>query len=586
VSSSPQEFHVYALEWDDISDNMTFYVDDELAFRIDIDPNTMSEFHQEFFIILNLAVGGNKFPWMNGALYSPDASTVFPQTMVIDYVRVYSNPSYHNITGDSMAVKGQANMIYSLPYDTTFAYNWIIPAGSELSGGGLDSNFVSVDWSCDSDSIKCELTTPSGTYYLSKYVDASKENSIASDGYFVDSNQTDIEFEVIEVSEGKYKWTAPSGASIIGSDSSSMVTIDWGVAGGVVSCQIFGPCDTLLLTKNMRISGQGSQVPYPADIAHILPGSILATDFDYGGEGVAYHDSNEENQGPGPREDEGVDTEYADNGGPNVGWIIAGEWIEYTISVEDTVELFVELRAASQPGGGPMTILIDGEDRMGEFDIPSTGAWDEFMSIYPGKISLYPSDTIMRYNFVGGGYNIGTITFHELDTEAPSPISNLSITPSGKYAALIWNAATDNKLVLEYEVYVDDILKETVSDTSVTITDLTPETTYTAEIVAVDWQGNKSEGVSQNFTTTDNSSNKVLNESMVSIYPNPVHDFISIESEIAVTSVVIIDNLGRNLIETNGEFAQIDVSSLHAGIYYIIIKTENNGHLTKPFIKK
>jgi hypothetical protein len=43
------------------------------------------------------------------------------------------------------------------------------------------------------------------------------------------------------------------------------------------------------------------------------------------------------NQGPGPREDEGVDTEYADNGGPNVGWIIAGEWIEYTISVEDTV---------------------------------------------------------------------------------------------------------------------------------------------------------------------------------------------------------------------------------------------------------
>ncbi|NOY37638.1 MAG: T9SS type A sorting domain-containing protein [Chlorobi bacterium] len=41
-----------------------------------------SEFHENFFIILNVAVGGN---WPG----SPDASTVFPQTMKADYVRVY-----------------------------------------------------------------------------------------------------------------------------------------------------------------------------------------------------------------------------------------------------------------------------------------------------------------------------------------------------------------------------------------------------------------------------------------------------------------------------------------------------------------
>lgn len=53
---------------------------------IDITPSGLSEFHQDFFIILNVAVGGN---WPG----SPDASTVFPQTMEVDYVRVYQDAS-------------------------------------------------------------------------------------------------------------------------------------------------------------------------------------------------------------------------------------------------------------------------------------------------------------------------------------------------------------------------------------------------------------------------------------------------------------------------------------------------------------
>ena len=43
-------------------------------------------FDQRFYILLNLAVGGN-FP---GA---PATNTVFPATMQVDYVRVYSGPT-------------------------------------------------------------------------------------------------------------------------------------------------------------------------------------------------------------------------------------------------------------------------------------------------------------------------------------------------------------------------------------------------------------------------------------------------------------------------------------------------------------
>lgn len=79
------EFHTYALEWD--ATEIRWYVDGVLfAMR-----NTWyssggsfpAPFDQHFYILLNVAVGGN---WPG----SPNASTVFPVTMEVDYVRVYS----------------------------------------------------------------------------------------------------------------------------------------------------------------------------------------------------------------------------------------------------------------------------------------------------------------------------------------------------------------------------------------------------------------------------------------------------------------------------------------------------------------
>jgi beta-glucanase (GH16 family) len=74
------DFHIYSLQWTD--QKISAYIDDILYFEIDITPAELSEFHQNFFIILNLAVGGI----LPG---SPDETTVFDQTMEVDYVRVY-----------------------------------------------------------------------------------------------------------------------------------------------------------------------------------------------------------------------------------------------------------------------------------------------------------------------------------------------------------------------------------------------------------------------------------------------------------------------------------------------------------------
>jgi beta-glucanase (GH16 family) len=76
------DFHVFAVEWEE--NVIRWYVDDKLYFTRT--PSSISPydwpFDQEFFVILNLAVGGN---WPG----NPDATTVFPQTYEVDYVRVY-----------------------------------------------------------------------------------------------------------------------------------------------------------------------------------------------------------------------------------------------------------------------------------------------------------------------------------------------------------------------------------------------------------------------------------------------------------------------------------------------------------------
>ncbi|HEY3039595.1 MAG TPA: family 16 glycosylhydrolase [Pyrinomonadaceae bacterium] len=77
-------FHTFAISRTTTS--IKWYVDRVQYFEGNIEGgiNSTSEFQGQFFIILNVAVGGN-------FVGSPDASTVFPQRMQVDYVRVWGN---------------------------------------------------------------------------------------------------------------------------------------------------------------------------------------------------------------------------------------------------------------------------------------------------------------------------------------------------------------------------------------------------------------------------------------------------------------------------------------------------------------
>src|SRR5258708_39726396 len=85
-----------------------------------------------------------------------------------------------------------------------------------------------------------------------------------------------------------------------------------------------------------------SSTPYSGSPA-VVPGTIQAENFDNGGEGVAYHDSGSNNVGGAYRQT-GVDIEASSAGGYDVGWIAAGEWLNYTVSVATAGTYTVQVR--------------------------------------------------------------------------------------------------------------------------------------------------------------------------------------------------------------------------------------------------
>jgi len=83
------DYHVFAIEWE--PQTMRFYVDNvlyETQNAGNLPPGKTWAFDHPFFLVLNVAVGGY---WPG----SPDATTQFPTSMLVDYVRVYRVGAQH-----------------------------------------------------------------------------------------------------------------------------------------------------------------------------------------------------------------------------------------------------------------------------------------------------------------------------------------------------------------------------------------------------------------------------------------------------------------------------------------------------------
>ena len=158
-----QSFHEFAMEWK--PDTLEWFVDDLLIFTLtatDIAPYTWV-FDQDFHFILNLAIGGN---WPG----NPDGTTVFPQTLEVDYVRAYQLIEDIKMIGDDYIQPCEIAVEYAVPDMSGTTYNWSIPSGASITSGESTHSII-INFNGNEGAVSCEFTNSCGTETLTTLVE-------------------------------------------------------------------------------------------------------------------------------------------------------------------------------------------------------------------------------------------------------------------------------------------------------------------------------------------------------------------------------------------------------------------------------
>ena len=149
---------------------------------------------------------------------------------------------------------------------------------------------------------------------------------------------------------------------------------------------------------------------------------------------------------------------------------------------------------------------------------------------------------------------------------------------------LTWDTVEN---ALSYNVYQGAELLANVTETTLTVDGLEPNTEYCFSVTAVrnETESDKSEEACAK-TFGDGIEELALS---INIYPNPVDNELFLATELRVEEIAIYDVYGRTTtvygLQTTDFVHSIDVADLEAGVYFVNIKTEN-GNIVKRFIKK
>ena len=181
----------------------------------------------------------------------------------------------------------------------------------------------------------------------------------------------------------------------------------------------------------------GEQLPYGGEAIQI-PGSFQVAHYDVfeggNGQGICYSDTSPGNNADF-RPEEDVDAVAGSAEGDHVGWIAAGEWMEYTIEVAEAGTYSLEFRyACGNPnGGGPFQLESDGQVVSSKISVGYTGDWNAWRTQTVEGIPLKSGKQILRLAFEEGELNLARMTLqYKLPLSYSQPIAeageNLLVT--------------------------------------------------------------------------------------------------------------------------------------------------------------
>jgi uncharacterized delta-60 repeat protein len=192
---------------------------------------------------------------------------------------------------------------------------------------------------------------------------------------------------------------------------------------------------------------------------------IQAEDFDNGGQGVSFSDTDAQNAG-GRYRSTAVDIELTGDtgGGYNVGYTRAGEWLEYTINVPSTGSYAIQTRLAAVQNGR-LHYEVDGESRATVLITPTQG-FQSYRTVTHALGTLSAGTHVLRLAFdaTSGTRGVANVNWLRIvpvnqpvqDTQPPSAVPNFRVFENQVLGSIsyqmAWDAATDNVGVAGYRL--------------------------------------------------------------------------------------------------------------------------------------
>ncbi len=158
----------------------------------------------------------------------------------------------------------------------------------------------------------------------------------------------------------------------------------------------------------------GQQRPYGGTAHPITNGArIEAEHYDQGGPNTAYYDTDEGNRDCAGRTDQvDLQTTTDQGGGCNVGWIKAGEWLEYTVEVEEGT-YDIKVRLASPNDNRTLGISLDG-NVLGTVDCPNASSgWQDWRTATLAGVTLPAGEHVIRLTMQDDSFNINYLEFEK-----------------------------------------------------------------------------------------------------------------------------------------------------------------------------
>jgi beta-glucanase (GH16 family) len=344
--TSNGQYHIYSVTWD--ASSIRWFVDGVQYHTFSILNNVESthEFHRPFFILLNIAVGGN----LPGQTI--DESRL-PAQMLVDYVRVYQ------ATAGPQPCSGT----YTTVPATIQAEHFCTSNGIQLenttdAGGGQNVGYIDAN-----DYMVYRVNVPTAGNYRIQYRVASQNGG------------------------GSIRFERAGGNPLFGS-------IAVPSTGGWQTWQTISH-DVNLPAGQQEVAIAAAAGGFNINWFSITPNS---SSFSTTIQAESYSAMS------------GIQTETCSEGGLNVGWIETGDWMTYNITIPTAGTYRVIYRVASPNASRTLRLEKDnGTTQLGSVTIPNTGGWQNWTNV-AHNVTLPAGTYSIGVATSTGGFNLNYLT--------------------------------------------------------------------------------------------------------------------------------------------------------------------------------